>query len=418
MVKHLVVLAWLATAVLLGGCWDQTSIEDTAFVVSLALDADERGGYLWTFRIIEAQSLPLGSLTVPPEPGNETLSSSIMTVHAHNPEQAVQIAQANIVRIVSLNHLRNIIIGEDLARAGVSPVLNQLLRHYEVRRSAIMQASSGRAEDAMRGSQPVGDTNIVRYLEGANLVQKRVHLAPPVRLQHFQANLLTDGSDPYLPLLTVNPIAKQPEGTLPPATGNEPLDGGTFPRVGGNPAEWAGALIFRADHYAGKINVSQAQALLALRGELGKTYVTVPDPVEEGQMVTLRLGQENKPRYRTSFSAGHPAVDIHLHLDAEVVSWSAKTDYTKPENRRMLEQHVARWTKESLLKPVIETVYHEWGADPVGLGNVFRRRFPVYGAWERYRWHDRVKDLAVNLQVNVFIRRFGMMLNQPPSRER
>ncbi|HWI62838.1 MAG TPA: Ger(x)C family spore germination protein [Symbiobacteriaceae bacterium] len=407
------VAVWLTVAaLLLTGCWDMKEIEDTIYVGSVGIDPLEENQYLWTFRLVEPEKLVLGMLTaVQGEAGR--LASGMITVRANSLEQAVQMIQPGLSRIVSLEHIRWISIHEDLARKGVSPLISQLLRNGQVRRGASLYVFAGpQSIAAFLNQRPVADTNPLKYFEGLRLVQKRMHLSPPLQLQHFYSRLMSPGLDPMLPLASSNARAQGPPG---PEVGpeKESYKSGETPRKGGNPNEFLGTGIFRGDRLVGTLTVDETAAVLAMRGEMGKVYASVPDPINEGLFILLRIHQENKPQFRASFAGGRPTVHVKLQFEGEILSAPGRTDYSRPENRRILERQMAKFLKESAFIPVLEKLHTRWGADPVGFGQLFRGRFPTHDAWVRYKWEDHVKDLAVTPEIDIFIRRFGMLLGNP-----
>lgn len=255
----------------------------------------------------------------------------------------------------------------------------------------------------------------MKWMEGIRLVQKRMHLSPPTQIQHFYWRLLSPGVDSFLALAAVNPLASEPPGTPLPAMAGRSLKAGEFPRTGGNPVEFAGTAIFKDDKMVGMLTVDETAGLLSLRGEMGKVYASVPDPMEEGKWITLRIHQENKPQYRASFLGNRPVLTARLQFEGEILSSMGKTDYSVPENRRKLEQFTAKHRERTIFEPLIEKVYKEWGADPVGLGQLFRTRFPTFDDWLAYRWSDHIRDLELKVETELLIRRFGLIMDAGPT---
>lgn len=408
----------LVLALLIGGCWDRREIEDTAYVVSIGVDeaGDE---FLWTFRLVEAEQLPVGNLTsLPAAPGR--LASGVVTARGSGLEQAVQLIQAGSSRIISLEHLRYVVIGAPVARRGLEPVIRQLVRHNEIRLGAGLAVATDRAVDMFVNNRPVGEINPAKFMEGLLLVQRRLHLSPPIRVQHFLSRVLAPGTDPITALIAVNPTAAEEPGSSLPPMGGASYRAGDFPRAGGNPLELAGAAVFKGYRLAGTLTVDETAGLLALRGEMGKVYASVPDPVKAGSLISLRIHQENKPQYRIGWSGGRPAVAVKLQFEGEILAIPSGVDYTTPGQRLRLQRQLAQHQEETVFRPLVRKIYQDWGADPVGFGQIFRTRFPTFDAWLDYRWSERVQDLQVTVETEFFIRRFGLWLDDresmPPRR--
>jgi spore germination protein KC len=394
------------------GCWDRTEIEDAAFVSSLGIDLDGNE-YRFIFRVVEPEKLTTGMMSaLPGDPGK--LAAGNIAVRANSLEQAIKLVQPSMARILSLDHVRWIGVSDALAQKGLTPVVDQLLRHNQIRRGASLYVILG--QDAIKPflvNRPVADTNSIKFFEGLRLVQKRFHLGPPLQLQHFHSRLMAEGVDPMVTTIKPNMSAmRSPDSPLPPVD-DRSFHAGETPRAGGNPVEHLGTAVFHGDRLAGVLSVDEGGFVLALRGEMGKLYFTLDDPREEGQVITLRVHQENKPQYRTAFVGGKPRVHVRLQFEGEILSSSGKTDYSLPQNRRALEDYMGKYFVNKGFNPLLEKVYRQWGSDPAGFGQLFRTKFPTSVAWRDYNWRTHVKDLAVTVEATMMIRRFGMLLENP-----
>jgi spore germination protein KC len=397
---------------LLAGCWDRTELDDTAFAMSVGIDeaGDE---FLWTFRFFQAERVQVGMLAATPQPQLQRFG--LVTVRGRNLEQAVQLAQTGAGRIVSLEQLRIVVIGEAVAKRGVGSLLDQLVQHNQVRRGAAMVMARGRAGEMFAAYHPLEHETPLKYVEGILLVAKRVHQTPYTRIQHFYGRYLSPGADPFLFLVAVKPPEERqqpPDPDLPPMSDQSRL-AGDLPKAGGNPLEFAGTAVFRRDRLAGLLSVDETAALLALRGEMGKVYASVPDPLAPGQQVAFRFHQENKPKYWVSFQRGRPVVHVRIQLEAEIISMTGTTLYREPTNRHALEAFTVDHLRRTIYVPMLRKVYGEWGADAVGFGDMYRTQFPTFDAFLDYRWHDHIRELQADVTIDLFIRRFGMVIHHP-----
>ncbi|HYF94482.1 MAG TPA: Ger(x)C family spore germination C-terminal domain-containing protein [Symbiobacteriaceae bacterium] len=403
----------LLPALLLTACWDRTQLEDRYYVIGLGLDRHPSGKLLVSAQLAMAQLLAAGLLRGAAEPTESAVACRTLSTVAESIPQAMRILNASLTRSLTLKHLRAVVIGEDLGREGVEPYLMELWRHPESRGTELIaQARNDYAYRLLQECQPLGEINLSRVPEGYLLQQKRYHLAPPVRLHQFMIRMGVSGADPFLPSTALNSgIDRDPvelEAEL------ESARAGELERVGGNRVEFLGTAIYRKDRLKGFLTVDETQLLLALRGEMGKAYVTFPDPITPERKVTLRFQQENLPRYRASFRDGAPHVNVDLLFEGEVLAVPGGTDYVPPAARGRLEAAAAR-EAERIIWPLLDKL-RMWEADPVGFGLLFRGRFRDRDQWLAYKWEERVKELGVDVSVKMRIRRYG--LHTGPDRTR
>lgn len=398
-------LGYVLLAVLLTGCWDRTEVEDQGYIITLGLDRGEGDQILVTARSAIIQAMPSGTLESYAQMSEPRLAAALLTAQGRTITEAIHVLNGGMTRRLDTRQLRGVVVGESLAREGLEPLVMELFRSPLARGSVLFIQARGRAFDLLKTNDPVGEVNPAKMSEGFVLQAKQLHLAPPVRMHHFVSRLAASGGDPFLPVLAVN--ADVLNGAQEPqrAAGASALPG-ELPRGGGNPVEFTGTAIFRRDRLRGFLNVDETQMLLALRGEMGKAYLSLPDPDVPDQSVTIRFQQENMPKYQASFQRGRPHVHVKIVFEGEVLAIPGGTDYVPPVARERLERAAARFAEQTIRN--LLNKLNEWETDPVGFGHLFRGYFPSLRTWEQYDWSDHVKELQVTVEADMRIRRYGL----------
>jgi Ger(x)C family germination protein len=393
----------------LAGCWDRAEIEDQSYVVMIGLDRDPPSSYVVTALVAIVQELGGGNVQSPVVQDRPLLAAQTLTARARTMGEALQILNGGMTRRLDLRHLRAIVVGEGLGRAGLEPLVMELLRSPLARTSGIFLQSTGSAHDILGALRPVAETNPARMAEGITLQSKQMHLASPVLLHHFLNRMAGGGADSYTPMVAINQTVAS-GADLPEPKGSSTALPGELPRAGGNPIEVVGTGVYRSDRLVGVLNVDETQMLLALRGKMGKTPLTLPDPLKPDLAVTMRLHQENFPKYKATYQQGRPHVTVHMLFEGEVLAVPSQVDYAEPKAREKLEQAGAAYASETATKMLAKL--RNWQADPVGFGQLYRGRFASWQAWDAFDWPSHVKDLEVKVTAELRVRRYGLVLGR------
>lgn len=394
-------IAWLCLlCLLLTGCWDRIEIEDQIYVVSLGLDKGETEHYRVTARMAVFASHETGILGgraggAPP--------SELLVVEADSVAQAVYVMNSSVSRRISMRHVRAILVGEALAREGLRDLLAELTRNPEIRATTSFHVARGSAFDVLRLAHWVGEFNPARVPEGILLVEKQLHMAPPTRLHHMINRTGARGIQPFASALAIN---RGVTGEAGPSGAEDSARAGEMNRVAGNPVEIAGTAIFRETALAGFLTVDETQALLALRGEMGKAYVTIPDPFRPEQTLMVRFQQENLPKYRATLTPAGPRVHVRLIFEGEVLT--GMEDYRLVSVRHQVEDAARRHLDDQMRRVIAKLC--EWRTDPVGFGLLFRNQFATWSDWDRYHWADQLGKLQVEVVSDMRVRRYGLTL--------
>lgn len=396
----------LTVLLLLSGCWDRAEIEDQSYVIALGIDHGDRGDLVLTMMVALVQELSAGALETPVRPGETRLAARYLTARAKTIQHGLYILAGGMTRRLDFRHLRAIVVGEEMARQGIEALAMEQVRSTLGRGSALFMVARPSAFAVLTAIEPVGEINPSRLAEGWIMQSKNLHMGPPVRFQHFTARLAMIGIDPVMPVLAINPeVTVAPQHPAPP-----PQDSalpGQLPRGGGNPVELVGTAIFRHDRLAGFLTVDETQVLLALRGEMGKAYVTFPDPDAPAESVHMRFHQENIPKYTATLRGNRPHVQVRVLLESELLAAPGGTDYTREDARERLNRAATKYT-EGKARELLAKL-KEWGADPVGFGMLYRGRFRSYPEWVGFDWHRRVSDLHVDVTAQMRLRRYGLL---------
>ena len=223
----LIALLFVA-AVCSSGCWDRHEIESLAFINAVGVDQAGNGNVLVTFYVVNPDALGKkgGGGSSPP-----AYSTS---VEARDVAQALARYAEESPRLPRFKQLQAIIIGEDLARQGVGPVLDFFSRHWEMRRSIWVLVAKGKAQDILTKGQPpleklLAPGSRASWSGGIHLTATRY----PVVLGDFLTDISRPGMEPIASSIELYPMQEATAGGPRAGKGRARLRPGS-PRLRGS----------------------------------------------------------------------------------------------------------------------------------------------------------------------------------------
>lgn len=385
LIKYRAFISLILCTSLLTGCWDREEINDVAFVIGIAVDK-EGEDYRSSLQIaLPGQSGASGS-----EGGGGGTSGDkpwfILSNTARTLRGTSLEGQKSLSRRIYYAHRRTILIGEELAREGVAPMLDLFTRYPLNRLSAMPVVTRGEAHKVIDTDAPIEKfpSEMVRELCFLNMRNPR-------SLKTFIDSILDEGVDPFLPIASVSDNVPQDwKGAIT----NIKLDG---------------LAIFKKDKLVGMMDKAPADALILAMGEANEPEVMIKAPRGEGDMF-IKLNENN--------SSLHPKivngkVSVTIQMYAKGVLVDNESDYGDRREKEILNlnEAVHRKIKEDI-EEGIRLVQKKFKADILGIGRSIHRQLPK--EWDKIkdRWEVLYPEVQVTVDPHVIIENVGIV-NKP-----
>ncbi|PYE50794.1 Ger(x)C family spore germination protein [Paenibacillus barcinonensis] len=385
LMKYRAVAAILLCSSLLAGCWDREEINDIAFVIGIAVDK-EGDDYRSSLQIaLPGQSGASGS-----EGGGGGTSGDkpwfILSNTADTLRGTSLEGQKSLSRKIYYAHRRTILIGEELAREGVAPMLDLFTRYPLNRLSALPVVTRGEAYKVIDTDAPIEKfpSEMVRELCFLNMRNPR-------SLKTFIDSILSDGVDPFLPIASVSDSV--PKDWKDSKT-NIKLDG---------------LAIFKKDKLVGMMDKAPADALILAMGEANEPEVLIKAPRGEGDLF-IKLN-ENNSSLHPKIVNGKVSVTIRLYAKGVIVD--NESDYGDRREKEILNLIEATHQKiKEDIEEGVRLVQKKFRADILGLGRSIHQHLPK--EWDKIkgRWDVLYPEVEVEVDPHVIIENVGIV-NKP-----
>ncbi|UUZ96734.1 Ger(x)C family spore germination protein [Paenibacillus sp. P25] len=171
-----------ASLVALTGRWDRKEIEEIGIVLGIGLDAAKD-------RMTMVHSLAVPKAFAAKEKGK--LKNYVNVVSEGDVVfKNVRDLAASLVRYPTYEHLKVVVISEELARTfDLRKVMDFLLRNSETRRSIKVMISQNKAKDVFEPVPPLESNSALKLSELADAASQTLTIAPKLKLGEMSARL-------------------------------------------------------------------------------------------------------------------------------------------------------------------------------------------------------------------------------------
>lgn len=368
-------LPWLLViSLLLSGCWDRREVNDLAIISTVGLDQADEGLTLTVRVVVPSRSRPSGGGQTGADTGR---TSVVFSATGRTIMDAAKKIQLRSSRWLFWGQARVLVVGQQLADAGLGPVLDFWRRHREPRQTMQIAVAADTAL-ALLQAEP----GLERLLSEALRETLNMRLQTRVSLNEFGNALSAPGSQPIAPVVTAEP------GIM----------GGANVRI-------LGTAVFSGDRMVGQLDWEETRGLLWLLNEISGGVVTV-DIGDQGQ-VSLTL-TEGKSRVEPRFAGGRlQRIEVAILGRGDISETAGPLDLDNPAVVKAVEWKAAAAIRDRV-ESVILRMQKDLRTDAAGFGDAVRRHnLPLWEGGLKRRWSDLFPEVPVTVQAHMRIERVG-----------
>lgn len=389
----------LLSCLILTSCWSSREIESLGFATVVALDKVEEQIELTTQFAITA-ALGGGDMGGGGGGGSE---APVWTVSckATDLASAIERMRTFVGKYPFWAHTRVLVIGEELARSGIAPVLDYIMRSREFRFSTWVMVSEGPAKDLLEITPKLSKLPAELVAELNQIARENSVSVPRSLLDLLQLLVEEQASEPILPIL----VKHEAPTKAKEAQGQEQPEQQSTSKA--ESLAMVGLAAFQGDKMVGKLNAVESRGVLWLRGESkrGNLIVTVPGQgyVVQGQIYgrrTLKITQE----------AGELKAKITIYQDGDLIEHNL--DQFELNSAAIKELDTLLTARiQADVEATLWKIQKELRTDIIGIGERAYRLYPQL--FQSLNWQEYYPTMPIEVEVHASFRRTGEMLQSP-----
>ena len=371
----------LSVILLTTGCWNRKELDRLAIVAAVGIDKGEDQKINLTVQVIKP-----GALKSPSSEGGSGKEKGVWIIKSSG--NTIFDAVRNFVeksgRKLFWPHTMVIVIGENMAKDGVLPVIDWFLRDHEIRLQTWVLVTQGEASEVIKGDSGL-EKIPASHLEGMIKDSDALSKSVSSNLMEVTNMIICQSSHPVIGRISKNKSGQDEEELL-----------------------LKGAGVFRKDRLIGWLNPLETRGYLWIKGKVKSGVITITCPEHPDQLISLEIIKSKtkvKPRLEMGILKYTIEVDINCNLGEQMC-----IEDLNPEMIAVLEDE-ERQAVEKEIVALIRKAQEEYKLDILGLGEATMREFPKEWNKVKEQWAEEFPQAEVEVKVNSRLLLTGMLKN-------
>ncbi|NLC07604.1 MAG: Ger(x)C family spore germination protein [Syntrophomonadaceae bacterium] len=413
-----IVVLLITLPLLFTGCWDRREIQFLNVVTGLGFDQIMVG---------DQPKIRLSILTQQPASLEETKGAGgaggssgkagilgagrVISFEGETISDALRQSGLRTSRQLFMSHTQVIIIGEELAKKGIAPVVDFATRHKDINLRTLVMVCEGTAFETLQ-SQPEIEGLTTSEIKGISKFLHRSSMAASANLFNVLYDLMTPGREPAVSYLrTITPLEesspiKQPDNNTQnranSVTEGRSEEGGVPPQHKTPVIE--GSAIFSGNKMVGLLDPEESQGFLLITNQAGSGVI--PVAYAATQKDTSYLFRNVKTQVNPVINYNGITFVVNLKGQGDFRESDTVIELNE-ENIRKLEELINQEVEYRCLKAV--TKIQAIGADALGFGDILYRLNPKVWKDIKDQWDEIFPTVRVQVQADFQIKHTGLV---------
>jgi len=367
MIKKLfLVLIIIFNIFILTGCWNVEEIEKMEIVSGIAIDKGKNGvKYNLAAELISSDK-------------EAKVPSKVVESSANTLFESTRKMISTSSRKLYYGHCKSVIISEELAREGIAPVIDILMRFFSSRISLdLIIAKDVNAKEVLK-QDPV--RKLPNGFEIETLIknnEKSLSYSKKAELYTVVNDLGTAG------MCTTIPAIKVEKGK---SKSKYKLDG---------------LAVFSKDELVGFIDADKTKYYLFITDLIKGGTLSIKVDDKKNSYVAVQI-IKNKTDMEYSIKDNKLSFNIHTETEVNISEMATDNKFSKDPQRKKLKSMLENKLEKNM-KDLIAEVQNNFGCDIFGFGNKIHNTNP--DLWKHYKkdWNETFETLDVNVKSEIKI---------------
>ncbi len=388
--KKRVFLLWICIfmALLSTGCWNNRPLKKIFINAAIGIDSAPNNQIQFSVQLVKAAALQTEQTAQ--EKAFVFATNKADTLH----QAGRSIATTFLDKMIYIDHVQLIVIGEEMAKKGIGDALDFWERDHEANIDAILI--------------------VTKDVDAATVLQAESQMEPIPSQQiknSFVYTTLT--AESYESTLFDCLAAMNTEGAGIVVGMIQFKEGSDKKSL--NDIDLRGAAVLKDNKLAGYIGPDDVKALMIVRNEAKGALFDVHNPFLKNEFFNYEMLSAST-KMEVTFSEGQPSFTIKTKIEGGISELHGEAPAFTKQNLEIMAAAVKE-ELEAMITQTIRTTQDEFDSDIFGFSTMLSGHYPDYWQQNKDNWDEIYKTLPVSVEAEVLIKEFGRIYGSNESKK-
>ena len=303
-------------------------LDNLAYITAIGIDIGEKDTYKISFQVSTINSSSSDSSSKDSTDSSsgggssesKSTSFNINTVECNSIDSGISLMNTYLDKSINLSHCQIIVISEELAKTGIYSIINSMVNKIEIRPDCNIIISKIPTDEFSDSNKPSIQDLLSDYYDVTTNTENKSGYTENITLTDFFYALKCGCYEPFAALGTVRNPKKKTTSSTDNSSSIDKSAQSVVSSTGRPIVELLGLAVFKGDKLVGTLDGTDTICYLLLSNKLENTTITVPNPIDNNKTIDLNISLNKKPKIMVSIDNSSPYVDIHLTIDAKILS--------------------------------------------------------------------------------------------------
>lgn len=394
-------------------------LDALSYVMAIGIDVGKTAKYKISLQLTTMESsatdaaIKSSEESTGDEANKESSSFIIHTTETDSIDSAINITNAYVNKAINLSHCKILVISEEVAKSGLSSIVNSIINKVEIRPDCNIIISQIPDNEFSEENKPDLSSVLEKYYDIASNIDNGQGYSKAIKLSDFYFALNDSFTEPCATLgLISNTNSNTNTSPTKERSNLDTQSRSLTSKPDESTVELLGLAAFNKSNLVGTLSANQVLSYQLIKNELKYCTLNIPSPFSSDETLDLYISPLRNSKINVNITNGSPFIEVNLYLTVSILSFNSTTISTITEENINIVKNYASKYIQNMIYNFLNKTSKELNSDIAGIGKYAAKNFGTIQEFENYKWLDNYKNSSFKVNVESSVKSSHLLSNE------